>query len=229
MARYRNDPNFEFWTMLKEGYDQFEITKVPPKVDVCEKRYVFNRIPEGDATFDPTGACPPSAQPETLATAYQSFQKSYDAAFATAAKKSDKLPPRPSIAGLTEANLVSEWTKKRARGERIPIEPPSMNPDGTVSQTAQMGRIDSPAGRRQAAADEAAAKKAQAEAEKKRLELAKAEEKKRLADQAKAEAAQAEAATGAVAPETAAAETPPAEKPGFLTNARKRIVNIFGS
>ena len=51
MARYRNDPNFEFWKMLKEGYDQFEITKVPPKVDVCEKRYVFNQVPEGGATL----------------------------------------------------------------------------------------------------------------------------------------------------------------------------------
>ena len=104
MARYRNDPNFEFWTMLKEGYDQFEITKVPPKVDVCEKRYVFNRIPEGTATFSPTAACPPSTQPDTLTTAYQSYQKNYDAAFALAAKKGAKLPPKPSIAGLKEAN-----------------------------------------------------------------------------------------------------------------------------
>ena len=174
MARYRNDPNFEFWTMLKEGYDQFELTKVPPKVDVCEKRYVFNRIPEGTAAFSPTAACPPSTRPDTLATAYQSYQKNYDAAFALAAKKGDKLPPKPSIAGLQEANLVSEWTKKRARGERISIEPPSMNADGSVTQTARMGRIDSPAGKRQAALDEAAVKKAKAEAEKKAVALAKA-------------------------------------------------------
>ena len=26
MARYRKDPNYEFWNMLKEGYDYFEIT-----------------------------------------------------------------------------------------------------------------------------------------------------------------------------------------------------------
>src|SRR5690606_35521104 len=74
MARYRDDPNYEFWTMLKEGYDHFEITRVPPKVDVCEKRYVFNRIPAGDVTFDPGGACPPSTQPESLITAYQTFR-----------------------------------------------------------------------------------------------------------------------------------------------------------
>jgi len=236
MARYKNDPNFAFWTMLKEGYDQFELTKVPPKVDVCEKRYVFNRIPEGEATFDPAGACPPSSQPQTLATAYQTYQKTYDAAFDAALKKSAKIPPKPSIGGLQEANLVSEWTKKRAKGERISIEPPSMNADGTVTQTARMGRIDSPAGRKQAALDAAAEKKAKEEAEKKAIALAKAEEKKRAAEakaaaaeQAKAEAAgQAVAATGTVeAPVEAAA--PPAEKSGLFSSARKRISNIFGS
>ncbi|MEQ1945141.1 murein L,D-transpeptidase family protein [Mesorhizobium sp. VNQ89] len=233
MARYRNDPNFEFWTMLKEGYDQFELTKVPPKVDVCEKRYVFNRIPEGTATFNPTGACPPSAQPNTLTTAYQSYAKNYDAAFAVAAKKGDKVPPKPSIAGLQEANIVSDWTKKRARGERISIEPPSMNADGTITQTSQMGRIDSPAGRKQAALDAAAAQKAKAEAEKKALELAKAEEKKRLEEEAKAAAEAAKVAESAPAAEPsvvpASAEAPPAEGSGFLSGARKRIVNIFGS
>jgi len=233
MARYRNDPNYEFWTMLKEGYDQFEVTKVPPKVDVCEKRYVFNRVPEGDATFNPTGACPATTQPGTLASAYQSYQKNYDAAFATAAKKSAKIPPKASINGLTEANIVAEWTKKRARGERISIEPPALNADGTVTQTAQMGRIDSPAGRRQAAADEAAAKKAKAEEEKKAIELAKAEEKQRAAEQAAAAAAAPVAdpvvATGTVESEEVPAEAAAAEKPGLLGNARKRIANIFGS
>jgi murein L,D-transpeptidase YafK len=231
MARYRNDPNFAFWSMLKEGYDQFEVTKVPPKVDVCEKRYVFNRIPEGTATFNATAACPPSTQPDTLAIAYQSYQKNYDAAFAIAAKKGAKLPPKPSIAGLTEANVVSEWTKKRARGERIPVEPPSMNADGTVTQTARMGRIDSPAGKRQAALDEAAAKKAKAEAEKKAIALAKAEEKKLATEQAKVKAAQPVVATGTVeaAPVEAMPTEEAAEKPGLFSNARKRIVNIFGS
>jgi murein L,D-transpeptidase YafK len=63
MARYRNDPNYPFWEMLKEGYDHFEITKVPPKVDVCEKRYVFNRIAEDGQVFSPAGTCPAMTQP----------------------------------------------------------------------------------------------------------------------------------------------------------------------
>jgi murein L,D-transpeptidase YafK len=41
-AKHRNNPNIPFWRMLKEGSDHFEITRQEPKVDVCEKRYVFN-------------------------------------------------------------------------------------------------------------------------------------------------------------------------------------------
>ena len=52
--------------------------------------------------------------------------------------------PKPSILGIKEAKVVSEWTRKRARGERVPIEPPSMQADGSVVVTARMGRIDSP-------------------------------------------------------------------------------------
>src|ERR1700676_2885123 len=42
MAKHRNNLNFAFWKMLKEGYDHFEATKQEPKVAVCEKRYVFD-------------------------------------------------------------------------------------------------------------------------------------------------------------------------------------------
>ena len=165
MARYRKDQNYEFWKMLKEGYDHFEITKVPPKVDVCEKRYVFNRIPEGDGEFSATSACPPFTQPQSLVSAYQSYQSSYEAAFSSAAG-GDIPEPKPTIAGLKEAGIVSEWTRKRARGERVPIEPPSLQGDGTVSVTSRMGRIDLPAGRKLAAAEAAEAAKKKAAADK---------------------------------------------------------------
>ena len=42
MAKHRNNPNIAFWRMLKEGNDHFEVTHQEPKVDVCEKRYVFD-------------------------------------------------------------------------------------------------------------------------------------------------------------------------------------------
>ena len=49
----------------------------------------------------------------------------------------------------------------------MPIEPPSLNSDGTVTETARMGRIDLPAGRKMAALD--AEKAAKQKAEEQRL------------------------------------------------------------
>ncbi len=62
MARHRNNPNFAFWKMIKEGYDHFEATHQEPKVAVCEKRYVFDAAQPTDASkplkFDARGKCP---------------------------------------------------------------------------------------------------------------------------------------------------------------------------
>jgi murein L,D-transpeptidase YafK len=59
MARHRNNPNMPFWKMLKQGYDHFEVTRLQPKVDVCDRRYVFNAEPAAGTRFNPTGPCPP--------------------------------------------------------------------------------------------------------------------------------------------------------------------------
>jgi murein L,D-transpeptidase YafK len=126
MARYKDDPNYKFWTMLKEGYDHFEITKVPPKVDVCEKRYVFNLMPEEGQEFSATGACPAATQSDSLRMAYSSFQTSYEAAFSAALGGGSRPAPKPSIAGIQEASLVADWSRKRQRGERVSREPPSL-------------------------------------------------------------------------------------------------------
>ncbi len=128
MARYKDDPNYAFWKMLKEGYDHFEITKVPPKVDVCEKRYVFNRIPESGRTFQATAACPVTTQPASLEVAYRSYQSSYDSAFSAALAGQGKAStPSPSIAGIKEASLVADWSRRRARGEKVTREPPTLD------------------------------------------------------------------------------------------------------
>ncbi|BCH21952.1 L,D-transpeptidase family protein [Mesorhizobium sp. L-8-3] len=245
MARYRNDPNYAFWKNLKEGYDHFELTKVPPKVDVCEKRYVFNQVTDGKA-FSPTGACPISTQPPALASAYQSYQTQYEAAFASAAADS-AAPTKPSIKGIQEAKVVQDWTHRRARGERISIEPPSLADDGSVVATPRMGRIDSPAGRRMAALEAEAAARRKAEEEKLAAEKRAEEEKAAAIAAAKAEKEAAEAAAAAAetvpaapaeatpaegATETAEAPAQEEKKPGLLGSigsVRKRIGSIFGS
>ncbi|HZS63762.1 MAG TPA: L,D-transpeptidase family protein [Xanthobacteraceae bacterium] len=69
MAKHRNNPNIPFWKMLKEGYDHFEVTHLQPKVDVCDRHYVFDAaLPEGSALkFNPRGKCPEFTVPEDIA------------------------------------------------------------------------------------------------------------------------------------------------------------------
>ena len=71
MARHRNDPNIEFWRMLKEGHDHFGVTGQPPKVDVCAKRYVFNSVAVEGVTFNPTAECPEISVPDPIRLAVQ--------------------------------------------------------------------------------------------------------------------------------------------------------------
>ncbi|MBO6902892.1 MAG: L,D-transpeptidase family protein [Rhizobiaceae bacterium] len=140
MARYQDDPNYQFWSMLKEGYDHFEITKVPPKVDVCGRRYVFNSIPQEGHSFSPNASCPPMAQPARLQTAYQSYQLKYNAAFSAAlGEPSSRKAPSPSIGGFREATQVADWSRRRARGERVTRLPPNMQPE-TPAVTAPSPR-----------------------------------------------------------------------------------------
>ncbi len=58
MEKHKDDKWYGFWQNLKEGYDYFEITHQPPKVDVCDKHYLINAAFVGGATPNPVGACP---------------------------------------------------------------------------------------------------------------------------------------------------------------------------
>jgi murein L,D-transpeptidase YafK len=72
MARHRTNPNMPFWKNLKQGYDHFEVTRQQPKVDVCEKRYVFDAQAGNFSQrldFNPTGKCPVFEVPEEIASA----------------------------------------------------------------------------------------------------------------------------------------------------------------
>jgi murein L,D-transpeptidase YafK len=86
MAKHRGNPNMPFWRMLKEGYDHFEVTRLEPKVDVCEKRYVFNAAqPEGSSAplnFSPRAQCPVYEVPSEIASAVAEKKKKDDTAVA---------------------------------------------------------------------------------------------------------------------------------------------------
>lgn len=79
MAKHRNNPNMPFWKMIKEGWDHFEVTRQEPKVDFCEKKYVFDAIRAPNATrdpvFDASAKCPAYAIPEEVADAVRAKQQ----------------------------------------------------------------------------------------------------------------------------------------------------------
>ena len=50
MAKFRLDPNIDFWKNLKDGSDHFEVTKNEPSVLVCGKHYVFDATTKDEVT-----------------------------------------------------------------------------------------------------------------------------------------------------------------------------------
>jgi murein L,D-transpeptidase YafK len=86
MAKHRNNPNMAFWKMIKEGYDHFEVTRQEPKVDFCEKKYVFDATKAPDAkrdpVFDASAKCPAYVIPEDVASAVREKQARDEAEYA---------------------------------------------------------------------------------------------------------------------------------------------------
>ncbi len=88
MARHRNDPNMPFWEMLKDGSDHFEVTRKPPVVGVCDKRYVFN-VNTG-SKLNASAACPADMRvPEMLEAAVKQKQAKDQQIFVATAAKLD--------------------------------------------------------------------------------------------------------------------------------------------
>lgn len=83
MAKHRNNPNMPFWKMIKVGYDHFEVTHREPKVDFCEKKYVFDAVPLPGSTqppvFNAAGACPAYTVDAAVADAVKAKERADDA------------------------------------------------------------------------------------------------------------------------------------------------------
>ncbi|MBA71005.1 MAG: hypothetical protein CML30_19240 [Rhizobiales bacterium] len=128
MARHRDSEHFEFWKMLKVGYDQFELTHRPPVVEVCDRQYVFNQVPEDPAAkFNANASCPISETPASLATAYSAYQSKWNEAFSKAVAKEDKEEARrlelKRKQEEAEARKAEAEAKRQARAEAAASSP----------------------------------------------------------------------------------------------------------
>src|SRR5258708_1240433 len=86
LARHRDNPNMAVWKMIKAGNDHFEVSHQEPKVDVCEKHYVFDAVPPAGSTkplaFTPSGRCPVYETDPQVAEQAMAKQKNDDYQFA---------------------------------------------------------------------------------------------------------------------------------------------------
>ena len=59
LKRHAKSQWMPFWKTMKDGYDTFELTRLPPPVAVCEKRYLVNvKFAPGAAPVQADAACP---------------------------------------------------------------------------------------------------------------------------------------------------------------------------
>ncbi len=97
MALHRTNPNMPFWRMLKEGNDHFLVSHQEPKVDVCDRHYVFDAQSPGNPTkplnFTPTGRCPDYQMPEEIAGPALEKQKNDDYQIAELIKANSPVAP----------------------------------------------------------------------------------------------------------------------------------------
>lgn len=79
--------HLDFWKMLKRGHDHFEVTKTPPKLDVCERKYVFNAKPLNERDkFNAAGSCPAYETPAHIKSGVATLDAEHQAAIATILK-----------------------------------------------------------------------------------------------------------------------------------------------
>jgi murein L,D-transpeptidase YafK len=102
LARHRTHPQLAFWKMLKIGNDHFEATHLEPKVDVCNRRYVFDAQPPPNSpyplVFDPTGKCPAFVVNPKVARRALEKQRTDELEYAQLLK--EDVPAEPIYSGL---------------------------------------------------------------------------------------------------------------------------------
>ena len=102
LARHRTHPELAFWKMLKIGNDHFEATHLEPKVDVCNRLYVFDAQPPPNSSnplvFNPAGKCPAIVVNPKIARQALEKQRADELEYAQLLK--DEVPAAPIYSGL---------------------------------------------------------------------------------------------------------------------------------
>jgi murein L,D-transpeptidase YafK len=108
-----------FWITLKQGYDSFERTRLPPRVSVCEKAYsIEDRVPGAGSEAGPVAFCePPGAVPQIIP-----LQPSQQAAHTAGA-----IPA--ILLSASAVRVVDRPNKNRIEAGIARAAPPGIDPD----------------------------------------------------------------------------------------------------
>ncbi|MBA3519286.1 MAG: transcriptional regulator [Rhizobiales bacterium] len=144
MAKHRDNPHVPFWRMLKEGYDHFDLVRRPPKVDVCDRRYVFNSVPADGGAFSASNACPPLMMPDDIRVAVAKKESEDDRNMLKIAARLDRKAGSASDSMLAQA-LAAPTTAALAAPMSVAAAPVSLEP-ATVSSIGVAAVAAAPAG-----------------------------------------------------------------------------------
>ncbi len=144
LARHRNNPNMAFWKMIKEGNDHFEVTRREPKVEVCDRHYVFDAQPPANSSkplvFNPTGRCPEFEVAREIAGPAQEKARNDEMQFAQLVRFNVPVAPvKTGTDGGMNRVFLAQLEKGRAPDGRIhaPGAVVAAETTGTVNSDAQ--------------------------------------------------------------------------------------------
>jgi len=115
LAAVHDNPNIPFWMQIKEGYDRFEISHTPPKVDVCDKKYVFDLSNPDGSPLNATGACPARGS-DPLASQLAAKQAADAAAYKTGVAEIEAQDAKTAADKQQAADTLAA---EKARGQSI--------------------------------------------------------------------------------------------------------------
>jgi len=145
LAKHRDSPHLAFWKMLKRGNDHFEVTRAEPRVNVCEKRYVFNAQTPGDPmrplSFSASGKCPVFEVDPEIATLVQDRERKDDAIFADLARRNVATAPIKTNADGGMHPVFVAAVKRNQLGVAPSDSFLSSTPPGTIPPTVRPPRI----------------------------------------------------------------------------------------
>jgi murein L,D-transpeptidase YafK len=130
LARHRTNPHMAFWEMLKIGNDHFEATRLEPKVEACDRRYVFDAqgppMSSKPLAFDPADKCPAFVVNPKFARRALEKQHADEVEYAQLVK--DNVPVVPIHSGLDGG--MNKVFLARFPGSIIPLS--KVLPDGSL-------------------------------------------------------------------------------------------------